>query len=377
MDCLPDKILYVTFNNICKNTAMTNRSVAVVNALSDKGFDVEIACLAVANPNDTIPDDLNPDIKVKFYARRRTIRTLSYLISLSKFFFEIMKSKNIILYLYGYYWSEAVYFSIINFFKRFYIIREINEFPKYDRELNLIEEKLFKIILKKTNLIVVINKTLKVYLTQFTKTPVVIMNMTVDFTRFENLQTEERNIITYCGGLSENKDGLLSLMRAFAIFLRNVPESYNLRVIGDNSNEKLFTPILDLCRLEKIENHVEFLGSVNRNRIPILLSDSKMLVLCRPDNHRNKGGFPTKLGEYLATGLPVVVTNVGEISSFLEDSISCYLAKSSDPETFATKMLEVVNDYDKAKIVGLKGKKIAETAFSAKTETSKLLPYLK
>ena len=49
-----------------------------------------------------------------------------------------------------------------------------------------------------------------------------------------------------------------------------------------------------------------------------------MLVLARPDNIQAKGGFPTKLGEYLATGNPVVVTKVGEIPNYLIDGVNAF-----------------------------------------------------
>ena len=49
--------------------------------------------------------------------------------------------------------------------------------------------------------------------------------------------------------------------------------------------------------------------------------------MARPDSRQARGGFPTKLGEYLATGKPVCVTKVGEITVYLEDNVSAFLAE--------------------------------------------------
>ena len=60
--------------------------------------------------------------------------------------------------------------------------------------------------------------------------------------------------------------------------------------------------------------------------MPKYLCNAKLLALARPDSIQAQGGFPTKLGEYLATGRPVVVTKVGEIPDYLEDGVNAFLS---------------------------------------------------
>ena len=94
-----------------------------------------------------------------------------------------------------------------------------------------------------------------------------------------------------------------------------------------------------------IENKVIITGSVKRNEIPALLCNSDILALARPDNKQAEGGFPTKLGEYLATGNLVVVTNVGEIGLFLEDRKNAFISEPGSPEKFSEKLREaLLND---------------------------------
>ena len=68
------------------------------------------------------------------------------------------------------------------------------------------------------------------------------------------------------------------------------------------------------------------------NEVPQLLMDSEVLALDRPNSIQAQCGFPTKLGEYLLTGNPVVVTKVGDIPLFLEDGVSALLAEKRNAE---------------------------------------------
>jgi glycosyltransferase involved in cell wall biosynthesis len=93
------------------------------------------------------------------------------------------------------------------------------------------------------------------------------------------------------------------------------------------------------------------------------MSRARCLVLPRPDSQQARAGFPTKLGEYLALGRPVVVTKVGEIPRFLEDGRTAYLVETGHVENFANKLREVFADRERAEKIGLAGKEVAKSCF--------------
>ena len=101
--------------------------------------------------------------------------------------------------------------------------------------------------------------------------------------------------------------------------------------------------------------------------------EAKILVLPRPDSLQAQHGFPTKLGEYLATGNPTLVTSVGEIPDYLTDNLDCYIAAPGNVESLKNKLLEIIEDYPKAKKVGLRGRKIAEIHFNNMNQTKKII----
>lgn len=200
-----------------------------------------------------------------------------------------------------------------------------------------------------------------------------IINMIVDNSRFEGLQKQDTEpYIAYCGSASNTKDGVDQLIKAFSFVVKHHPE-YKLYIIGPKpSNESLFGN-LELARQLDIEKNVVFTGVVHNNEMPQLLKDARILALDRPDNMQAKYGFPTKLGEYLLTENPVVITSVGDIPLFLQDGESALIASPNKPEEFAEKICWAIDHPIEAKIIGTNGKIVAEKNFNYLTETQKIL----
>jgi len=85
-----------------------------------------------------------------------------------------------------------------------------------------------------------------------------------------------------------------------------------------------------------------------------------------------KHGFPTKLGEYLLTGNPVVVTTVGDIPGFLKDGESAVFAKPDEPESFSSRLNWVLDHKEEGIEIGERGKEVALKEFNYLIESQKL-----
>ena len=207
-----------------------------------------------------------------------------------------------------------------------------------------------------------------------------LMPMTVEIERFNNMKNDDASeeYIAYCGNLGHNnKDGVDILINSFYRIHNKYP-NIKLYIIGD-TNKKDSSEYIKLKELAKslgIDDYVVFKGRVHRDKIPSLLYNAKILVLSRPDNLQAQGGFPTKLGEYLVTGKPVVVTDVGEIHYYLKDGINAYIAKPNDIKSFSNKLLEVLNDYNKASEIGLRGREVALKYFDYRNYNHQLNEFL-
>ena len=117
-------------------------------------------------------------------------------------------------------------------------------------------------------------------------------------------------------------------------------------------------------------------GEFSRDKIPAIIKNASLLALPRPDSKQAQGGFPTKLGEYLATGNPVCATTVGEIPDYLIDDESIYFAEPGSINSFADAMKRALSNPLKAKRIGTNGRKVAETHFNKDIQAKKLYDFL-
>ena len=122
-----------------------------------------------------------------------------------------------------------------------------------------------------------------------------------------------------------------------------------------------------------ISDNVIFLGAVSPNEMPNLLSNAEMLLLTRPNNKQAHYGFPTKLGEYLLSKRPVVVSRVGDIDAFLIDGVNAKLVQPDNIAEIANKMIWISNNPAESNTLGIKGHECAISNFNNVTEVKKIL----
>ena len=195
-----------------------------------------------------------------------------------------------------------------------------------------------------------------------------IINMFADSSRFLNLRKEPvpHPYIAYCGDMSNTKDGVDQLVMAYSKIADKT--ALNLWLIG-----KYRGGLDEYIKEKGLDDRIIFTGLVDYQSMPQILLNATMLVLARPDSLQAANGFPTKLGEYLLTGNPVVITKVGDIPLFLEHKKSAMICESTDMDSFAENMLWVAEHYDEAREIGLRGKTVAESNFNSAIEVRKMI----
>ena len=61
------------------------------------------------------------------------------------------------------------------------------------------------------------------------------------------------------------------------------------------------------------------------------------------------------MGEYLASGRPVVTTKVGDLTEFLTNDVNAYVGEPGTDRDFAEEMIAVLRDLDRAAQIGRAG----------------------
>ncbi len=238
-------------------------------------------------------------------------------------------------------------------------------------------------ILRQFDGIYVISNALKKYFSKIvgSKTSVEIINMIVDPSRFKAVEVKQDHgnmSFAYCGTLNSEKDGVDILVKAFcrALAEGKISRDVRLKLIGGYSDERFIMKLKKIINECNCYENVIFTGLVTRDEIPELLNSASAFALARPGNKQSEGGFPTKLGEYLATGKPVVITDVGEISLFLKDGYNAFIAIPDDIESFSGKIAEVFKDYPHALEIGKRGRMLTENEFNYLEQAKKLARFI-
>ena len=207
---------------------------------------------------------------------------------------------------------------------------------------------------------------------------ITIFPMIVNTHRFVGLKKEKKDHrqIVYCGNMQNSKDGLSDLIEAFGIS-KSAKVDFDLILYGNKpEGDEMEAYEKQLKRLN-IKNKVFFKGSIPMDKMPQALVDADILALCRPYSRQAEGGFPTKLGEYLCTGNPVIVTDVGDIPCYIKDGENGYVVNHDDVNAFSEKLDYIASHYSEATVVGILGKELSNVEFNDIVQCKLLLKTLK
>lgn len=153
------------------------------------------------------------------------------------------------------------------------------------------------------------------------------------------------------------------------MFLRaaqKVSEKFlNARFVLAGEGE-LLDEMKDFSKELGIENKTFFTGRCAK--VAELLAVSDICVLSSKTE-----GFSNSILEYMAAGKPVVATNVGGASEAVIENETGFLIDSDDSETLANRLIELLSDEEKAKVMGSRGRQIAEGNFSLQAQLEKNL----
>lgn len=180
--------------------------------------------------------------------------------------------------------------------------------------------------------------------------------------------------IVYCGGNGHESE-VAELLRAFAQCSADFPE-WRVQLIGEISGKEGRSELCALISQHNLTGRVLFTGWRPRKDIPHLLSEGDIMALARAEGLFSTAGFPTKLGEYLASGKPVVTTATGDIPRYLRSGVDAFLVHSGDTVAFAETLRYVMSHPEHATEVGLRGRQIALKEFSNVRHGARLIEFI-
>lgn len=92
--------------------------------------------------------------------------------------------------------------------------------------------------------------------------------------------------------------------------------------------------------VDSLGSAIRFHGRVPQERVPGLLKGSDFTVLLRPEARVSHAGFPTKVVESLASGVPVICNLTGDIGLYVKDGVHGLIAANCSAEAMELVLLK-------------------------------------
>ncbi|HEX5705143.1 MAG TPA: glycosyltransferase [Pyrinomonadaceae bacterium] len=167
----------------------------------------------------------------------------------------------------------------------------------------------------------------------------------------------ERRFVTMVANLHNPVKDYPMFLRAAASVRAKVSDAAFV-VAGEG---EMLEDLRALARDLRIERDVFFIGRCNR--VAELLFASDVCVLSSKAE-----GFSNAILEYMGAARPVVATDVGGAREAIVEGESGYLVASGDHETMATRITELLQNSQKGKAMGERGRGIVQQKFSSEVQ---------
>ena len=206
------------------------------------------------------------------------------------------------------------------------------------------------------------------------------IDLKIDSSKISFLRRSYKNfyIITYVGGLYRN-NGIFLLPDVLSI-LTQYSNSILLLLIGsfeDSVDRDYFLKKIEEYKLVKYVRIIDWLPYTEM--FHYLKISNVGLALFQPGKHCSMIGKYShrKLFTYMQAGIPIISSNFGEVGKIVEEESCGILVDTSSPQEIADAIIYLLNNPDKAQMMGQNGRRAIEEKYNWDKESKKLIKLYK
>ncbi len=179
--------------------------------------------------------------------------------------------------------------------------------------------------------------------------------------------------VAYIGAVSKDR-GIINIARAINI-LKSKDINVNFHCIGpfyfNNEEKEIFKSIV------KNNSGIIVYGKMDQNKAFRIVSSSDIgLAILRPIPNYLES-YPTKMFEYMAMGLPVIVSDFPLYKKIVSDDNCGVYVNPESIDDIAAAILSIKNDPETASKMGANGRKAVEEKYNWNIEKEKLFNFYK
>ncbi|KIL40132.1 hypothetical protein SD70_15780 [Gordoniibacillus kamchatkensis] len=157
--------------------------------------------------------------------------------------------------------------------------------------------------------------------------------------KLAQLDIKSPKIVLTCVGRIVQQKGYEFLIRAFNQVLKKVPNVHLIIVGSDQLDPVYAQKIKQMVVEDGLDKNITFAGV--RNDVKEILLASDIFV-----SSSIYEGFALVTIEALATGLPIVATDVGSIRELVEEGVNGYIVEAANDGQLAERIIQVINNMD-------------------------------
>lgn len=254
-------------------------------------------------------------------------------------------------------------------------IWEKTEYPPIAVRKNSLKEFIYMKRAKLVDGIIVITDELIKYFGKFKPSSnLMLLPVTIDTNRFANAERENVSVPYMAAVFGiHNRDGLEETLLAFSKY-KQLGGSYRLHLVGNFDKMPNAEKLKKIISDNSISEEVQILGLIPIEKVPNILCNAACLVTT--PNFYISGGFPTKLAEYMLSGVPIIATNAGEVSNYIANREDMLIEAPGDLDSIASAMLYIEKNPKIGNELAQNAKRKASVIFNAHTYVKDLHNFL-
>jgi Glycosyltransferase len=149
--------------------------------------------------------------------------------------------------------------------------------------------------------------------------------------------------LLYAGVPQGGRDTIVNAVKGILLLPLELQRNISFWLAGANEEQMLQ---LGLSKEELSQSKIfcHYLGRVRHEKVMELYEMVDYSLLLKPKNKRfSKAGFPTKISESLAAGVPPICNDTGDVGHFIIDGKNGLLLNDDSPEAFSSGILKALS----------------------------------
>jgi glycosyltransferase involved in cell wall biosynthesis len=140
-----------------------------------------------------------------------------------------------------------------------------------------------------------------------------------------------RPMLVWCGMVDGYKRDVLFLIDAMAELKSHVGRNSLLRIVGPCTQENRAELLTYASSSNVSAERIDIVGFVSDAQLWNYCTQADALMMPLWNDDRSSTRFPTKLGQYVAAGRPIVTARIGETKHFLTDDTAMFYPPGDAP----------------------------------------------